>query len=145
MALWEFIVIIGIGFIILELFTPSMFFLNFAFAAFITAIVSLFTAKMITLVLVFFILSFLSFAFLRPIILNKFRKETETGINDKYIGKRAKDIEDVNEDLTVKKTPASSVSNEEEEVSDVVIHSKKIPKSIPICYGKNKIRIGSSC
>ena len=97
MALWEFIVIIGIGFIILELFTPSMFFLNFAFAAFITAIVSLFTAKMITLVLVFFILSFLSFAFLRPIILNKFRKETETGINDKYIGKRAKDIEDVNE------------------------------------------------
>ena len=36
-------------------------------------------------------------------------------------------IEDVNEDLTVKKTPASSVSNEEEEVSDVVIHSKKIP------------------
>ena len=97
MALWEFIVIIGIGFIILELFTPSMFFLNFAFAAFITAIVSLFTAKMITLVLVFFILSFLSFAFLRPIILNKFRKETETGINDKYIGKRAKVIEEVNE------------------------------------------------
>ena len=95
MVLWEFIVIIGIGFIILELFTPSMFFLNFALAAFATAIVSLFTSKTITLVLVFFVLSFLSFVFLRPIIISKFKKETETGINDKYIGKTAKVIEEV--------------------------------------------------
>ena len=95
MVLWEFIAIIGIGFIILEIFTPSMFFLNFALAAFVTAIVSLFTSKMLTLTLIFFILSFLSFVFLRPILLNKFKKETETGINDKYIGKRAKATENI--------------------------------------------------
>ena len=95
MVLWEFIVICGIVFILLELFIPTMFFLNFALASFITAIVSLFTAKMLTLVLVFFIFSFLSFAFFRPILLNKKSKEKETGINDKYIGKKAKVIEDI--------------------------------------------------
>lgn len=95
MVLWEFLVICGIGFIILELFTPSMFFLNFAFAAFLTAIISLFTAKLITLVLSFFVFSFLSFIFLRPLLIKKFSKETETGINDKYIGKQAKVIEDI--------------------------------------------------
>lgn len=95
MVLWEFLVICGIGFIILELFTPSMFFLNFAVAAFVTAVVSLFTARMITLVLIFFVLSFLSFVFLRPLLLKKMSKETETGVNDKYIGKKVKVIEEV--------------------------------------------------
>ena len=98
MVLWEFIVICGIVFILLELFIPSMFFLNFALAAFITAIVSLFTAKMLTLVLVFFVFSFLSFAFLRPLLLKRKSKEIETGVNDKYIGKKAKVIEDVSSD-----------------------------------------------
>jgi len=95
MTLWEILVICGIGFIILELFTPSMFFLNFALASFLVAIVSLFTTKLITLVLAFFAFSFLSFIFLRPLLLKRFSKETETGINDKYIGKQAKVIEDV--------------------------------------------------
>ena len=49
------------------------------------------------LVLIFFVLSFLSFAFLRPVILRKNTKETETGIESKYIGKIAKVIDDVSE------------------------------------------------
>ena len=97
MPLWEFLVICGIGFIILELFTPSMFFLNFALAAFLTAIASLLIYKTLTLVIIFFILSFLSFVLLRPIILKKYSKETETGVNDKYIGKIAKVLEEVSE------------------------------------------------
>lgn len=95
MSLWEFIVICGIVFILLELFIPSMFFLNFALAAFLTAIVSVFTTKTIALVLTFFLFSFLSFVFLRPLLLKKMSKETETGVNDKYIGKKAKVIEEV--------------------------------------------------
>lgn len=95
MVLWEFIVICGIIFILLELFIPSMFFLNFAVAAFITAVVSLYTMKMMALVLTFFVFSFLSFAFLRPLLLKRKSKEIETGINDKYIGKTAKVIEEV--------------------------------------------------
>lgn len=98
MVLWEFIVICGIVFILLELFIPSMFFLNFAVAAFITAIASLYTAKMMTLVLIFFIFSFLSFVFLRPLLLKRKSKEIETGVNDKYIGKKAKVIEDISAD-----------------------------------------------
>lgn len=97
MYLWEFLVICGIGFIILEIFTPSMFFLNFAAASFLTAIASLFTDRAITLVIIFFILSFLSFIFLRPILLKRMTKETETGVNDKYIGKTVKVIEDITE------------------------------------------------
>ena len=95
MVLWEFIVICGIIFILLELFIPSMFFLNFDFAAFVTAIASLFTTKMLPLVLVFFLFSFLSFAFLRPLLLKRKGKDIETGVNDKYIGKKAKVIEEV--------------------------------------------------
>jgi len=98
MTLWEFISICGIIFVLLELFIPSMFFLNFALAAFITAGVSVFTVKMSVLVIVFFVFSFLSFAFLRPLLLKKKTKETETGVNDKYIGKKAKVIEEISAD-----------------------------------------------
>ena len=97
MILWEFLVICGIGFIILELFTPSMFFLNFALASFLTAVVSLYTTRTLSLVIIFFVLSFLSFVFLRPLLLKRNSKETETGINDKYIGKTAKVVEDISQ------------------------------------------------
>ena len=96
MVLWEFIVICGIVFVLLELFIPSMFFLNFALAAFITAAASAITAKTSILVSVFFVFSFLSFIFLRPLLLKKKSKETETGVSDKYIGQKAKVVEDVN-------------------------------------------------
>ena len=58
MFMWQFLCVVGIAFVILEIFTPSMFFLNFALAAFITAVVSLITPDKFTLVLVFFALSF---------------------------------------------------------------------------------------
>ena len=98
MVLWEFIIICGIIFVLLELFVPSMFFLNFALAAFITAFASLFTAKLLVLVLIFFVFSFMSFAFLRPLLLKRKGKDIETGINDKYIGKKAKVVEEVSGD-----------------------------------------------
>lgn len=95
MLAWQFLSVIGIAFVILEIFTPSMFFLNFALAAFLTAGLSVCVANKFTLVLAFFILSFLSFLFLRPLILKCSSKETETGIEGKYIGKIAKVTEDV--------------------------------------------------
>ena len=95
LLVWQFLCVIGIAFVILEIFTPSMFFLNFALAAFITAAVSFITLNKFALVLVFFLLSFLSFAFLRPILLRRNSKDTETGMGGKYIGKTAKVTEDV--------------------------------------------------
>ena len=97
MPLWELLCVIGVGFVILEIFTPSMFFLNFALASFITALASVYIANKFALVLIFFVLSFLSFAFLRPIIMKKNTKETKTGIEDKYIGRVAKVVEEVSE------------------------------------------------
>ncbi len=72
-----------------------MFFLNFAVASFVTAVVSLFTTSISVLVLTFFILSFLSFVFLRPLLLQGKNKDNDTGVEGKYIGKTAKVVEDV--------------------------------------------------
>ena len=95
MLIWQFMCIVGVAFVILEIFTPSMFFLNFALAAFLTAAASLVVLNKFYLVLIFFVLSFLSFAFLRPMLLRKNTKETETGVKGKYIGKIAKVTSDI--------------------------------------------------
>ena len=99
--MWQFLCVVGIAFVIFEIFTPSMFFLNFALAAFITAIVSLVTLNHFALVLIFFVFSFISFVFLRPILLRRNSKDTETGIEGKYIGKVAKVTEEVTKDRGV--------------------------------------------
>ena len=99
--MWQILCIAGIAFIILEIFTPSMFFLNFALASFLTAVISLFVTAEIWLVLSFFVLSFVSFIFLRPLLLKNFTKETQTGIEDKYIGKCAKATEEITSDRGV--------------------------------------------
>ena len=90
MILWQLLAICGIAFLILEMFTPSMFFLNFSLASFISAVLSLYTKNPYVLVVAFFIFSFVSFIFLRPIIMKKLNKSQETGINSKYIDKVAK-------------------------------------------------------
>ena len=95
MALWQLLAICGIGFLIFEIFTPSMFFLNFALASFITAGISVYIKNPYTLAILFVILSFVSFVFLRPIIMRRFNKTKETGINSKYIDKAAKAETDI--------------------------------------------------
>ena len=90
MILWQMLTTCGIAFLILEMFTPSMFFLNFSLASFICAVLSLYTKNPYVLVIAFFIFSFVSFLFLRPIIMKKLNKSQETGINSKYIDKMAK-------------------------------------------------------
>ena len=95
MSLWQLLAICGIGFLILEMFTPSMFFLNFALSAFITAGVSLYVKNPYILAIIFVVLSFVSFIFLRPVIMKRFNKTKETGINSKYIGKTAKAEEEI--------------------------------------------------
>ena len=90
MNLWQIFAVVGICFLILEMFTPSMFFLNFALSAFITAGISFYLTNPYTLALIFVVLSFVSFIFLRPIIMKNFAKSKETGINSKYIDQTAK-------------------------------------------------------
>ena len=90
MVLWQLLAICGMAFLILEMFTPSMFFLNFSLASFICAVLSFYTKNPYVLVIAFFVFSFVSFIFLRPIIMKKLSKSNETGINSKYIDKIAK-------------------------------------------------------
>jgi membrane protein implicated in regulation of membrane protease activity len=90
MVLWQLLAICGIAFLILEMFTPSMFFLNFSLASFICSVLSLYTKNVYVLVVAFFVFSFVSFIFLRPLIMKKLNKSQETGINSKYIDKTAK-------------------------------------------------------
>ena len=101
MNLWQLLAICGIGFLIFEIFTPSMFFLNFALASFITAVISVYVKNPYTLAVIFVVLSFVSFVFLRPIIMKKFNKAKETGINSKYIGQVAKAESEISENAGV--------------------------------------------
>lgn len=96
-----FYIILGIAFIflILEMLTPVLFFLNFALAAFICAIIALFTSNITILVIAFSILSVASMYTLRPLLVkNQKDKKLETGLESKYIGKTAKAVEDINKD-----------------------------------------------
>lgn len=96
MVLWEIFAVAGLGFVILEMLVPSMFFLNLALAGFITAILALFIKSWIILTFVFVVLSILSILLLRPILLKqKKSKEKGTGMEGKYIGQIVKVIEPV--------------------------------------------------
>ena len=74
--LWEIFTIAGLVFIILEMLVPSMFFLNLAIAAVITALVAVWITSWV-------------------LIKDKRSKEMQTGMENKYIGKIVKVIEPI--------------------------------------------------
>lgn len=90
MAYWQFLVIAGIIFIIIEIFTPVMFFLNLALACFITAVFAWFIFDWNILIPIFAVFSLVFLIFLRPILIRRRNNEPKTGVEEKYIGKRAK-------------------------------------------------------
>ena len=57
MLMWQFLLIIGLAFLVFEMFTPVMFFLNFAIAAFITSLISVFITDINVLMIIFAILA----------------------------------------------------------------------------------------
>lgn len=94
--LWETFTIAGLIFIILEMVVPSMFFLNLAVAAIITALTAIWIANWPVLIIIFAVLSIVSILFLRPLLIkNKKDKESQTGMESKYIGKIVKVIEPI--------------------------------------------------
>ena len=94
--MWQILLCVGFIFLILEMFTPAMFFLNFAIAAFVCAGLSVYINSITVLVIVFSLLSIVLIFTLRPILMKNMKgKENETGMSSKYVGKIAKVIEDV--------------------------------------------------
>lgn len=90
MDYWQILVIAGIVFLIIEIFTPVLFFLNFAIACFLTAILALFVVDWNILIPVFVALSAIFLLFLRPLLVKSRNGCKQTGVEEKYIGKIAK-------------------------------------------------------
>lgn len=124
--MWQIILGIGFIFLILEMFTPTMFFLNFSISAFICAILSLYVKNVYFLIVVFSILSVVLIFTLRPLLVRKTQnKNLETGINAKYIGKTAKVIEKIDSNsgaITIydERWQAKSKNNKTFEVDEMV-------------------------
>ena len=98
MELWQIWAIVGAILIVLEIFTPTMLFLNFALACFVTALGAVYTDNMYILLSLWIVMSALFIIFLRPLLLKKNQdKNSATGM-DKYIGKKAKALEDISKD-----------------------------------------------
>ena len=95
MVIWQVWAIFCLVCIILEMIVPTMFFLNFAVGAFVSAICALYIANWTILIVIFVAVSLLSLLVLRPLLVKKTDISQETGINAKYIGKIAKVVETV--------------------------------------------------
>jgi len=96
--MWEIILGVGIIFLILEIFAPTMFFISLALSAFLCALLSVFVNDIITLIIVFAILSLILLYAIRPIFMkNKKTKEQEKEMKSKYVGKIATVLEDVSQ------------------------------------------------
>lgn len=99
MVVWQVWCAAGILLLIIEMFTPALFFLNLAVAAFISAIFAYYGFSFIVQTIVFAIVAALLILFLRPLMLSKIKhKSQETGMNDKYIGKVAKVVKEITND-----------------------------------------------
>lgn len=101
MIAWHMLAGLGILFLILEMVVPSMFFLNFAIGAFVSAVCSIYIFNWTALIIIFVLVSLLSLLVLRPLLVKKTDKSQETGISGKYIGKIAKVVETVTKESGV--------------------------------------------
>ena len=96
MDLWQIFLIVGMMFLILEMMVPSIFFLNLAFAGFVTAIIAVWFGDWIWLTIIFSLLALASILLLRPLMLRRRKTPAQvTGMSAKYIGKQVKVIEPI--------------------------------------------------
>lgn len=96
MSAWIVFLIISLICFIAEIYTPTMFFLNFAVAGIVCTILALITDNYNILVPIFTILSIIFILFLRPLLNINPKKEKEHTFESQYIGKTATAITDIN-------------------------------------------------
>ena len=89
MATWIVFLIVALLFFIAEIFTPTMFFLNFAAASTVCAFLGIFTDNYNVLIPIFAILSIIFILFLRPLLNINPQKMNEDSIDSQYINKIA--------------------------------------------------------
>lgn len=124
---WQLLIFAGIIFLIIEIFTPVLFFLNFAIACFITAVLALYVTDWNILVPSFVALSAVFLIFLRPLLVKVRTNGQKTGVEEKYIGKTAKVTETITSNsgvVSIYNERWEARTNNEEEIpagSDVKI------------------------
>ena len=94
---WQIWLVIGVILFIVEIFTPTMFFINMAIGAMFAAVPAFYGLDFMYQVICFGIVSGLSFAFLRPFLLNKFNlgNDEKMDVHAKYIGAQAKTVTEI--------------------------------------------------
>ena len=95
MSAWIIFLIVAVIFFMIEIYTPTMFFLNFALAAAICSVLGIFTDNYNILIPIFVILSILFLLFLRPLFNINPKKDAKTSIESQYINKQATAITDI--------------------------------------------------
>jgi len=94
MLLWQIFLLLAMIFILIEIFVPTMFFINFAIACLFTSALSVHYHNLTFLVVVAVVLSGCFLTVLRPMLMSNLK--LKTGVEDKYIGKVVKVIEPIN-------------------------------------------------
>lgn len=97
MELWMYFIIVAIIAIVIEIFSPTLFCINFAFAGIITAIVSIFWGDVYNLCILFAGLSVFSILLIKPMLSKLLKRESHADFNSQYIGKIVKSIEPITE------------------------------------------------
>ncbi len=96
MEIWIWFLMIAIIAVVVEIFIPTMFCINFAFAGVLTAIISIFwNVGLLKLFILFAVLSLVSIIFIRPLLAKMLRKGEKGDFHDQYIGKVVKCIETI--------------------------------------------------
>ena len=94
--MWQIMLCVAVVALIVEIFTPTLFFLNFSIAGFICAILAYFAHNTVLVITAFCILSLLLLLVLRPVLLKMQNQiKQNTGMEEKYVGKTAKVTEDI--------------------------------------------------
>lgn len=93
--LWMIFVIISIVAVIVEIFVPTLFCINFAIAGIITAIISFFWGTFPALIGVFACLSILSIILIKPMLSKHLKKGEVVDFDSQYIGKVVETIEPI--------------------------------------------------
>lgn len=87
---WQILLFIGVIFLIIEMLTPVLFFLNLALACFVTAAASIYVNDWNTLIVYFIGFSMFFLLFLRPMLVRTRENGKKTGVEEKYFGNIAK-------------------------------------------------------
>ncbi len=95
MSAWLVFLIVAIIFLIAEIYTMSVFFLNFSIAAVLCALLGIGTDNYNILIPIFSVLSILFILFLRPILNINPKKDKEHSFESQYINQIATAITDI--------------------------------------------------